>query len=396
MIDYKLASIVIDRIIQLHMFPNNQSLIKVFEEMKSFETMRRWNSLINRELKVTNRYLKDIDLKKYYDIYLLMKQNPEDLIYKLWWFVESDFVCKNIINFYTFSGLECEFFKNIPTIFELCCIYDYKIIIDGISKHNADNFCLKIFNEILCDSIINNNTGISLIIYRLFKQRLFDHGNIYQIINLSEFSGYKGWDGNPFKAINLKKGYKCLLLSEKLKKLNCTNNTGQTILHILAERLQGSEMFEFAIKKYNVDLQDFNGKTPLHYAARLQRGKTSYFKNAKMLIEKSAKVNQGIAKVNIQDIDGHTPLHIAAINNNWNVVELLLENNADKTIKNLEGKTACDLAVEFKSHRSIEVFTGEKKQQDFEKKQLQREKNRERRLNNKKIEILKKRKNEQF
>jgi len=48
--------------------------------------------------------------------------------------------------------------------------------------------------------------------------------------------------------------------------------------------------------------------------------------------------------VNLQDLDGNTALHIATLNNNIDVVKLLLENGADKEIKNKNEKTALDFA----------------------------------------------------
>jgi ankyrin repeat protein len=50
------------------------------------------------------------------------------------------------------------------------------------------------------------------------------------------------------------------------------------------------------------------------------------------------------APVNARQQHGWTPLHAAAQNGNLEIIEILLQNGADPSIKNEEGVTALDLA----------------------------------------------------
>lgn len=52
----------------------------------------------------------------------------------------------------------------------------------------------------------------------------------------------------------------------------------------------------------------------------------------------------GFININHRDTNGNTILHHASMNGNDRIVELLLDNGADESIKNNEGKTPSDLA----------------------------------------------------
>lgn len=76
---------------------------------------------------------------------------------------------------------------------------------------------------------------------------------------------------------------------------------------------------------------DANGYTPLHYAAKRGTGKSI----AELLIKNKANINA-------QGIDGETPLHCAVELNNAYIVSLLIENGAEKDIKDNEGNRPLD------------------------------------------------------
>lgn len=93
-----------------------------------------------------------------------------------------------------------------------------------------------------------------------------------------------------------------------------------------------------------------NGKTALHYAARV---------GDLRVIERllTDPTFNGDHRVNAQDGDGYTPLHYAAAGDHHDVVSYLLARGADPTIKTSLGKTALDLAKESRASTSIDLLT---------------------------------------
>ncbi len=89
-----------------------------------------------------------------------------------------------------------------------------------------------------------------------------------------------------------------------------------------------------------VNAKDANGNTSLHRAA------ASCYKAEiiQTLLDKDS------SDINIKNALGFTPLHLAAMGNTEKVVQVLLNKNADKTIKNDNGKTALEMASNNKSN----------------------------------------------
>jgi ankyrin repeat protein len=50
--------------------------------------------------------------------------------------------------------------------------------------------------------------------------------------------------------------------------------------------------------------------------------------------------------INLLDMSNRTPLHLAALNNNYEIMELLLKNKANPFLKSKDGKRAVDLATD--------------------------------------------------
>merc|ERR1712100_102684 len=83
----------------------------------------------------------------------------------------------------------------------------------------------------------------------------------------------------------------------------------------------------------DVDTTDNEGRTSLHIAC--DRG---YIDIAKMLIKDFH------ANLNCQDMAKYTPLHFAVLCEEEEIVKLLLDSNADTTIKSEDNETPKDLA----------------------------------------------------
>ncbi|MGL9689208.1 MAG: ankyrin repeat domain-containing protein [Wolbachia sp.] len=107
-------------------------------------------------------------------------------------------------------------------------------------------------------------------------------------------------------------------------------------LHCAAERGH-MQTVETPLKEGNadVDVQDKNGKTPLHRAT----GREGEH------IQVVAILLQGKAKVDLQDKEGKTSLHYAAENEYTQIAEALLKKGADVNVQDKDGRTPLYYAV---------------------------------------------------
>jgi len=67
--------------------------------------------------------------------------------------------------------------------------------------------------------------------------------------------------------------------------------------------------------------------------------------------DECSKLIDGGEDVNQKDVDGMTALHYAAFFGKLDIAQLLINNNADKTIKNNDDQTALDLAQKNRNPR---------------------------------------------
>ncbi len=129
--------------------------------------------------------------------------------------------------------------------------------------------------------------------------------------------------------------------------LDARANLGFGVLHRAAMNKDPS-VLKYLLKHYAFDVND-RGKSycsPLDYALRdnaLQSGGT--LESAQILLTYGAKKS-----INYK-CRGYTPLMVAAPDKK--VIKFLLDNGADKTIKNPAGMTAYDLAKRFKASSDI-------------------------------------------
>jgi ankyrin repeat protein len=105
---------------------------------------------------------------------------------------------------------------------------------------------------------------------------------------------------------------------------------GSTVIHHAAA---GRHLDIFLAQGGDVNAQDHNGKTPLHFAAEACRPDS-----LTMLYEKGSKVDA-------QDKDGKTPMHYAAASGSESCIKFLCENGANPNAQDKNGKTPMHYVV---------------------------------------------------
>ncbi|XP_057335764.1 ankyrin-1-like isoform X2 [Microplitis mediator] len=125
------------------------------------------------------------------------------------------------------------------------------------------------------------------------------------------------------------------------------NDKKQTLLHSAASIKSRSIIKLLLKRKYfeNVDIEDIDGKTPLHLAVQSSRLKT-----VKLLLKHKANVNAVDKKLS-------TPL-LCAIHNPYQspMIELLLEHKADPNCVNKEGLTPSFIAATYTNDDYIQIL----------------------------------------
>ena len=146
--------------------------------------------------------------------------------------------------------------------------------------------------------------------------------------------------------------------------INHPNRYGQTMLSWATE--SGFEELFIILMNFepNLDKQDFTGNTALHEAVHFLR--TEF---VKVLLDAGADPN-------IKDKDGWTPLMLLAFGyrnqfilgqteqRERYVLKLLLRNDADYLLKNNEGKTAIDIALQMNKKWFLEEIMNYEKQKN--------------------------------
>ncbi|XP_025086384.1 ankyrin repeat and SAM domain-containing protein 1A-like isoform X2 [Pomacea canaliculata] len=128
------------------------------------------------------------------------------------------------------------------------------------------------------------------------------------------------------------------LLALKHVNVNCTDNNGETPLHLAALNGHMDVVVALLTAKASVVEVDSKGCTPLHLAAW-----NGHAPICELLLDSSP--DKSI--VNVQTTEGETPLHFAAQHGHLDVVTLLLKNKADPTYRTLSERSALDLAAQY-------------------------------------------------
>lgn len=201
------------------------------------------------------------------------------------------------------------------TILYIPIKYKYDDISDYLIDVNNNNLGINILD--IKDK--NNNTAINYALetknIKIIKKILEAGGNLYtlnsagyNILHLSVFS----------------RDYEiCKEIIKYINNINIKCNTGETALHI-AINLKEFEIAKLLIDNdINIDAQDFSHEfTAIHYAASTGQNKIIEY-----LIMKNANIN-------IQDIYGNTALHYAIIEDNFDVINLLINNKKKESYIN--------------------------------------------------------------
>jgi hypothetical protein len=109
---------------------------------------------------------------------------------------------------------------------------------------------------------------------------------------------------------------------------------GRTQLHFCASKgLTTSVKRLLSIRNINVNLKDWSGSTPLHYAAE-----NGHVEIARLLLQNGAEVN-------VKNNRGNTPLHCAAYHGHIDILHLLVENGADLEAQDNYGSRALHRAA---------------------------------------------------
>lgn len=201
--------------------------------------------------------------------------------------------------------------------------------------------------------------------YGLFKQAKEGNCNVskpwgWNFVGVAKWKAWKSFEGKSSE--QAKQEYIDLLTSlcptwqEKSSNESKTNQSGSSMMSggVFSRPIQDEEVnsidpedktiFDIAedgnleklkkiLKKNEIDATDSSGRTLLHIVC--DRG---YYDIAKLLI------NDFNADVNVKEMENHTPLHFAALCEEGEIIQLLLNSSADASIKNSDGETPKQLA----------------------------------------------------
>lgn len=129
----------------------------------------------------------------------------------------------------------------------------------------------------------------------------------------------------------------CKLIIEYIVNINARCNTGETALHI-ACNFQQNEIVKLLLSKNAIiNIQDYEHEfSPIHYAINLNN-------NELLLLLIKENVN-----LNIQDVFGNTPMHYIMIEENYHMIDILIDSKLPLNFNlwNIEGKLPLHLLLE--------------------------------------------------
>ena len=171
--------------------------------------------------------------------------------------------------------------------------------------------------------------------------------SVRRLLSQNADRDFKDRDGNTLLHLASYYGYpeKVMELLKYQPDVNAKNNEGSTPLQLCCLWTDSPETIKKLLRSgADPAAADGNGKNSLHLAF------SAFFSSP----EKLNAILDMISEVNVQDRDGNTPLHHTMLRilrtGSWpalrNRIEILLKKSADPDIKNKEGKSVMDLAIE--------------------------------------------------
>ncbi|XP_058454187.1 serine/threonine-protein phosphatase 6 regulatory ankyrin repeat subunit B-like isoform X2 [Malaya genurostris] len=147
---------------------------------------------------------------------------------------------------------------------------------------------------------------------------------------------------------NAKKVIEILLKHEQINEmLDTSDKNERTALH-LAAYSKNHELVNLLIEGgASVMAKDKDGKIPLHIASE---------KNAKKVIEILLKDKQATEMLRTSDKNERTALHLAAIHDNYEIVNLLIERGSLVMAKDAIGRIPLHIAIDYNAKRVIKIL----------------------------------------
>ena len=119
-------------------------------------------------------------------------------------------------------------------------------------------------------------------------------------------------------------------------------STEQQVRHRTKHR---SKSIQLRCEKQTIDKIDDIGRTALHYACR-----NGHYEVGKFLLDNGAMPSTKTFTT------GATPLHLAAKHGYGRICKLLLERGASKNERDIDGRTALDIAMQAEKQDSIDAL----------------------------------------
>ncbi|CAD8202867.1 unnamed protein product [Paramecium octaurelia] len=186
----------------------------------------------------------------------------------------------------------------------------------------------------------NNTKLIELTLTYCRNSNLINQTQIIEFINLQNKDGY-----TPLLMASFKGNIEIMkLLLQIGANSNIKNTTGLSVLHMSVQGDHVKASLFWINQNIPIDILDYNHQTPLICASFLGSQQMVNF-----------LISWG-AKLNAQTKDkGHTALHVATQQGHSRIVRKLLIKGIERRIKDKNGKTALDLAIDSK-FKSIQTM----------------------------------------
>ncbi|MFY9422090.1 MAG: ankyrin repeat domain-containing protein [Bacilli bacterium] len=144
---------------------------------------------------------------------------------------------------------------------------------------------------------------------------------------------------NPFRYYYIKSSL-AKMKDEEIE-VNTQDYNGRTLLH-LALKLNNLRLFNLFLKSgVNPDLADINAETPLHRA--VLDGKINFIRS---LIKNGCEIN-------ITGEQEQSPLHLAVVSGNLDIIKLLVDSGADLLLADESNNLPIDYAIDEKDEKVI-------------------------------------------